>query len=78
LRARCLEQPGYISGETLRENGNPSLLLVISTWYGLSDWRSWERQEERRAIVEEMRSHLSAQPRIRVFLEGLAASVSGT
>ncbi len=39
LRIRCLDEPGYITGETLRDSEDPNNLVVISTWFGLGDWR---------------------------------------
>ena len=41
LRIRCLDEPGYITGETLRDSEDPNNLVVISTWFGLGDWRRW-------------------------------------
>ena len=39
LRVRCLEEGGYISGETLRDSEDAHNIIVISTWFGLMDWR---------------------------------------
>lgn len=41
MRNRCINQPGYISGETLKSLDNPGEYLVISTWQTLEDWRKW-------------------------------------
>jgi heme-degrading monooxygenase HmoA len=42
LRVQAINQPGYLSGETLRAIDDPSEFLVISTWEKLEDWKSWE------------------------------------
>lgn len=77
LRALCLEQEGYISGETLRDSEDARTIIVISTWFGLGDWRAWHSSPTRRAIESEIRTHLSAPERARVLLEGLSDTHSG-
>ncbi|MGI8926497.1 MAG: antibiotic biosynthesis monooxygenase [Tepidiformaceae bacterium] len=77
IRARCLEEPGYITGETLRDSEDPHNIIVISTWFGLMDWRRWHASEERRAFESRLRHLLAAPERVRVLLEGLTESHSG-
>ena len=77
LRARCLEQGGYITGETLRDSEDPRTLSVVSTWFGLMDWRNWHQSEIRRTLESQIRVHLAGPERVRVLLEGLSEQVSG-
>ena len=77
LRALCLDQPGYIQSETLRDASNPSRLLVIIQWDELGHWRHWEASDARHRLTTEMRTHLEQDPAINVFLEGLSAETSG-
>lgn len=77
MRARCLEEPGYISGETLRDSEDAHNIVVISTWFGLMDWRRWHTSEKRRSLESQLRPLLAAPERIRVLLEGLSESHSG-
>ncbi len=77
LRTRCLDQPGYLRGETLRDATNPSRLLVISHWSGLAQWRDWETSADRDAIEGRIRPHLEQDPAIDVYLEGLSEEISG-
>ena len=50
LRALATYQPGYISGETLRNIEHPEECLVISNWETLEDWKNWLQSKEREAI----------------------------
>ena len=50
LRNYAANQPGYISGETLRRIDKPGESLVISTWQSADDWRKWVLSEERTEI----------------------------
>ena len=77
MRARCLEEEGYISGETLRDSEDPGTIVVISTWFGLMDWRRWQASGERRQFESQLRPCLAAPERVRVLLEGLSESHSG-
>lgn len=47
IRARALNQPGYMSGETLVKHGYPNNMVVISTWQSLQDWYQWRDSEDR-------------------------------
>ncbi|GIW12796.1 MAG: hypothetical protein KatS3mg062_0235 [Tepidiforma sp.] len=77
LRIRCLDEPGYISGETLRDSEDPHNLVVISTWFGLGDWKRWVQSQDRKEFETRIRQHLAAPERIRVLLEGLSEQLSG-
>jgi antibiotic biosynthesis monooxygenase (ABM) superfamily enzyme len=56
LRMLAMQQPGYISGETLRELINPSNFKVVSSWTTLEAWKSWQRSQQRLLIEEKMES----------------------
>jgi heme-degrading monooxygenase HmoA len=77
LRIRCLDEQGYISGETLRDSEDPHNIVVISTWFGLGDWKRWSQSAERREFESRIRQHLAAPERVRVLLEGLSDHLSG-
>ncbi len=77
LRVRCLDEPGYIMGETLRDSEDPHNIVVISTWFGLGDWRRWHASPDRRDFESRIRQHLAAPERVRVLLEGLSEVHSG-
>jgi antibiotic biosynthesis monooxygenase (ABM) superfamily enzyme len=77
IRARCLDEPGYITGETLRDSEDPHVIIVLSTWFGLMDWRRWHGSDQRRALEGQLRQVLASPERVRVLLEGLTESHSG-
>ena len=78
LRVHCLEEAGYISGETLRDSEDPRTIVVISTWFGLMDWRRWSQSEVRGELEKEIRKVLLEPERVRVLLEGLSDVHSGS
>jgi heme-degrading monooxygenase HmoA len=64
-----MRQRGYITGETLREADNPSVFMVISTWITLEAWKAWQTSRQRLLIEEMMDSLLTAERKVRVFIE---------
>jgi heme-degrading monooxygenase HmoA len=69
LRSAAMRQPGYISGETLREAGNPSVFMVISTWITRDAWKAWQTSRQRLLIEEMMDSLLTDARKVSVFTE---------
>lgn len=47
VRAQALQQPGYISGETLVNHYDPCNITVVSTWQTIDDWIRWQESDER-------------------------------
>ncbi len=54
LRSLTLNQPGYISGETLKRIDKPDECMVISTWRSVEDWNHWVNNEKRVKIQTEV------------------------
>ncbi len=50
LRALTLEQPGYISGETLNRLDKADESMVISTWNSVEDWNNWVNNPKRNEV----------------------------
>ena len=47
LRGMAINQPGYISGETLTNHYDPRTIVVVSAWHTLEDWIRWQSSDER-------------------------------
>ena len=47
IRMRAMNQPGYVSGETLVKRGYPNNMVVISTWRSAEEWQRWRDSDER-------------------------------
>lgn len=66
LRIMAMQQPGYITGETLHGVDDPNYYLVISTWESLADWQNWYNHPERQRLTAEIDSYLESPTRTRV------------
>lgn len=67
LRSLTLNQPGYISGETLRRIDNPNECMVISTWRSVEDWNNWVNNEMRLKIQTEIDELLGQETEYAVY-----------
>jgi heme-degrading monooxygenase HmoA len=67
LHARAKEQPGYLSGETLRSIEDPEDFLVISKWETAEDWKKWLNSKERREIQGRVDSLIGEKTFYEVF-----------
>lgn len=67
MRVLAMQQPGYISGETLHAVDDPNHYLVISTWESLEHWQAWFNGPERKKLQGEIDSYLESPTEMRVF-----------
>ncbi len=67
LRITANNQPGYISGETLKGIDNPANYMVISTWRSLDDWKKWSRNKERTEIQKNIDSLLEDKTLCEIY-----------
>ena len=68
LRSKAIPSKGYISGETLRAQGDPQNYIVISTWQSLEDWKAWEKQPERRKIQTKIEKLMARPTKTKIYL----------
>lgn len=61
LRSMAAKQPGYVSGETLRNLDDVEGYLVISTWQTTKDWEKWLANQKRNEIQKEIEQRISGQ-----------------
>ena len=67
LRTLSMKQPGYVSGESLKNVDKPNEYLVISTWDSLSAWKAWLSSKERANIQDQIDSLLGKKTNYEVY-----------
>jgi len=70
FRALAIEQPGYVSGETLTRLDNPGESLVISTWKSHNDWQNWLSSPARQQIQSQIDILLGSETSYEVYEAG--------
>ena len=71
LRIKAINQPGYISGETLVNHYDPRNMVVISIWRAIEDWINWQESSERIEIDNKLEKLLDAPAQCDVYDLGL-------
>jgi heme-degrading monooxygenase HmoA len=72
MRTLANEQPGYITGETMRNLEKPDEFLVISTWETSDDWERWVQSNDRQQIQNQIDSLLGGKTEYEIFHYGFA------
>ena len=67
MRGLTTQQPGYISGETLKRVDRTGHNLVISTWQSLADWEKWVQSEERNHIQNKIDALVGKTTEFKVY-----------
>ena len=72
MRTLANEQPGYITGETMRNLEKPDEFLVISTWETSDDWKRWVQSNDRMQIQSQIDDLLGGKTEYEIFHYGFA------
>lgn len=70
LRSTALQQPGYITGETLRNMEDPEDTLVITTWQSSETWKAWQTSSQRTEIQDKIDSALGIKTGHAIYYYG--------
>lgn len=70
LRSKAITQPGYISGETLRNVVDPKDLLVIGTWQSVENWKAWKADKGRVEIQNKIDALLGEETTYAAYYHG--------
>lgn len=61
---------GFISGESLVEQGRADRRLVVTQWRNLSAWKCWYASDARAAAMQHVFPLLTGDETIRAFVPG--------
>jgi quinol monooxygenase YgiN len=67
LRTLAIAQPGYISGETLRNLDDPEEFVVIGTWKSFDDWKACVNIKRRIELVREIDALLGTKTEYAIY-----------
>ena len=73
MRSLAADQPGYISGETMKSSDRPEIYLVISTWESPGHWEEWLLSRERQRIQAQIDELLGGNTQYEMFHYGFRA-----
>ena len=67
LRTAAMRYPGYVTGETLVNTEDKTVITVISTWRSIDDWQAWEASATRADIYKLIDPLLVEEPKVRIY-----------
>lgn len=67
MRGLTLNQPGYISGETLKRIDKNDECMVISTWRSVEDWNTWVNNEKRIIVQGEIDKLIGSETEYAIY-----------
>ena len=70
LSTLVISQPGYVSGESLKNVENQDEYLVISTWEDMDAWKKWLASKERATIQQQIDTLLGVKTEYEVYQYG--------
>ena len=70
-RNGAMEQPGYISSETIQRLADPNQITVISMWKDIEAWEAWKNSEIRKSNENEAKDLLVGQTEFEHYSLGL-------
>jgi len=71
MRQLATNQPGYISGETLKSLDRLDVFMVISTWQSADKWEKWLLSKERQAVQAKIDALLGGKTEYEMFQYGV-------
>ena len=70
FRSMAMEQPGYVTGETLIGHDDPQVLLVISMWQSIENWLNWKVDPSRTANEAKLQQYLDGPTEYETYIFG--------
>lgn len=70
-RNGAIQQPGYISSETLRSLDDGNQVVVVSMWDGIEAWNNWKNSELRKKNEAEFKDYLVGETQYEHYSLGL-------
>jgi len=62
-----MNQPGYISGETLQRIDSMGEYIVISTWQSVENWQQWATSQSRIELQNQIDAALSEKTEYEIY-----------
>ena len=70
-RNGAMQQPGYISSETLQSLSDPEQVVVVTMWQNIEDWNAWKTSDVRQANEAEFKDYLVGETEYEYYSLGL-------
>jgi heme-degrading monooxygenase HmoA len=67
LRSHAMQYPGFVGAENLVSEENFSVVVMISTWETMENWRTWVESRGTRDLLRQARAVVMKEARITAY-----------
>lgn len=67
LRSHAMQYPGYIGAENLVSEEDFSVVVMISTWETLENWKAWVESRRTRELLRQAKTVVMQAARITAY-----------
>ena len=67
FRGNAMQYPGFIGAENLVGKTDASIVLFVSTWNAVENWRLWEESSMRKGLYQEAEELVADEPKVNIY-----------
>ena len=67
LRSHAMQYPGYVGAENLLGEGDTSIVVLVTTWERIDDWRVWGKSKIKEGIYRQAEALLEEEPKVTIY-----------
>ncbi len=67
LRSHAMQYPGFVSAENLVSDVDSTVVIMISTWQSIDNWRAWLKSRITQDLIRPDKELSKDKPRITAY-----------
>jgi len=67
LRSHAMQYPGFVSAENLVSDVDSSVVVMISTWETVENWRTWLKSRITKDLLRQDKDLAMEKPRVTAY-----------
>ena len=67
LRSHAMQYPGFVGAENLVSEEDLSVVLMMSTWETIENWRTWVESSRTRDLLRQAKAVVMGTARVTVY-----------
>ena len=67
LRSHAMQYPGFLSAENLVSQEDLSVVVMLSTWETIENWRTWVESKRTRDLLKQAKAMVLEAARITTY-----------
>ena len=67
LRSHAMQYPGFVSAENLVSEEDSSVVIIISTWETIENWRTWVRSRRTQDLLQQAQAVVAEAARVTAY-----------